>query len=174
MLSSSKQKNTLGRATLRTYISPAFALRVPNATAMARSVIMPTARPFSTTGSAPHRCFQRIFVTVARFVSGLQNRTPLTMTSCTFIIHIVSRVGPEGSNCSPPVPAHEHLAAALTSWRDFESRRVSLQPFFRSSIVHEIRDHCCKIRGVIGVGFQIVLIFCQSTLRISLEVLDDS
>jgi hypothetical protein len=39
---------------------------------------------------------RQIFVTVARFVSGLQNRTPFTITSRTFIIQVLSGAGPGG------------------------------------------------------------------------------
>jgi hypothetical protein len=42
------------------------------------------------------------------------------------------------------------------------------------SVIHEICDHCGEIRGVVGVGFQIVLVFVHGGLRLSLDVLDDS
>src|SRR5580698_2830889 len=106
------QKNTLGTVTSRTRVSPAFALRVPNAIDISRSVTMPIARPFSTTGRAPQPLSQKTCATVARFVSGLQNRALFTITSWTFIMRILSELTLKGYG-SALVPAHEHPTAEL-------------------------------------------------------------
>ena len=51
----------------------AFPFRVSRAMQISRSVIIPSTRPFSTTGSVPQPCFQRISATTARLNLGLQN-----------------------------------------------------------------------------------------------------
>jgi hypothetical protein len=51
----------------------AFSFRVSRAMQISRSVIIPSTRPFSTTGSVPQPCFQRISATTARLNLGLQN-----------------------------------------------------------------------------------------------------
>ena len=52
-------------------------------------------------------------------------------------------------------------ATRLLTLRDLEFRRQSLQPLLGPSVIHEIREHCAEIRGVVGVGFQIVPVFVQ-------------
>src|ERR1700694_916494 len=54
--------------------------------ATSRSVMMPSTRPLSTTGSDPTPSFQRISVAAAKLVSALQNFTSFTITSRTFIV----------------------------------------------------------------------------------------
>src|SRR5919108_5954188 len=91
---------------------------------MSRSVIMPTTRPPPpTTGSVPQSCSHMSIAAAAKSVSGEQDRTPLVITSSTFIsvhLSIYNVVGSDAGRSPDDVidagsrrPPPDHRPASL-------------------------------------------------------------
>jgi hypothetical protein len=70
------------------------------------------------------------------------------------------------------VPGRALSERRLLRAGDFQFVGQTLGSLLRVSTINEVRDHRCKVRGIVRIGFEVVFVFGQVVFLVAIDMLD--